>query len=176
MPIMPMIGVVSFFISYWVDKFLFCNFYCTPPMYSDEMGRTCTSLVGLLVVVHLGMSMWMIGSEGIFKGERVSTDEYSQEFEGVPQDTTFMEKISKRHLFPIQAVLVMYVSGVLISQLSATFLRKMCGFLKCLTCSTGGKAKNLKRNMNMVPTDYSSAREREIIKGISSYNILQNPK
>ncbi len=30
--------------------------------------------------------------------------------------------------------------------------------------------------MNTIQVDYSSARDREIMKGLSSYNILQNPK
>lgn len=27
MPVMPIIGAMSFYVSYWVDKFMFCNFF-----------------------------------------------------------------------------------------------------------------------------------------------------
>ena len=143
-------------------------------MYSDEMGKTCTSLLGYLVVLHLGMSMWMMGCEEIFVGEHLSGEDYSQDLKNV--DSSFQDKLLKRHLLPIEVTLVLFVAGMLLSQVSSRFLRRICGCLQCLTCSKGGKVKNLKSNMNTVQVDYSSARNREIIKGLSSYNILQNPK
>ena len=37
MPVLPFIGALSFYISFWVDKYLFCNFYRIPPKYSDDI-------------------------------------------------------------------------------------------------------------------------------------------
>lgn len=176
MPIMPILGAVSCYLSYWVDKFLFCNFYRTPPMYSDDMGKRCTSLLGYLVILHLGMSLWMMGCEEIFQGERLSGEQYPEDLRLGLRSSTMQEKLMKKHLFPIEVTLVMFVAWMLLSRVSSTFLRKFCGCLQCMTCSRGSKLKDLKNNMNTVQVDYSSARDREIIKGLSSYNILQNPK
>ena len=174
MPLMPILGAASCYLSYWVDKFLFCNFYRTPPMYTDEMGKRCTSLLGYLVILHLGMSLWMMGNEEIFEGEPLSGQQYPDGVRNLNRG--FRAKLAKKHLFPIQMALVLYMAGMLMSRVSSTFLKKICGCLRCLTCSKGNKLKNLKNNMNTVQVDYSSARDREIIKGLSSYNILQNPK
>jgi len=175
MPLMPIFGAVSCFLSYWVDKFLFCNFYQTPPMYSDEMGKKGTSLLGYLVILHIGMSLWMMGCEEIFQGEPLSGQQYPDDWRK-GTSSTFRQKLFKKHLFPIEMTLIIFVAGMLLSRVSSTFLRKVCGCLQCLTCSTGNKLKGLKNNMNTVQVNYSSARDREIIKGLSSYNILQNPK
>ena len=175
MPLMPIFGAISCYLSYWIDKFLFCNFYRTPPMYSDDMGKRCTSLLGYLVIVHLGMSLWMMGCEQIFEGERLSGRQYADQF-NKRASTSFGDKLAKRHMIPILGSLVVFVAAMLLSRVSKTFLRKVCGCLRCLTCSRGSKIKNLKRSMNTVQVDYSSARDREIIKGLSTYNILQNPK
>jgi hypothetical protein len=178
MPLMPLLGAVSCYISYWVDKFLFCNFYRTPPMYSDDMGKTCTRLIGYLVVLHLVMSLWMMGCGEIFQGEPTSGDQYSDDSKGVAQGTSsFKDKLLMKHLVPIEVTLVIFVTGILSSRVSSSFLGKACGFLRCLTCrKAGGKKKRLTLNMNTLEVDYSSARDREIIKGLATYNILQNPK
>ena len=176
MPLMPIFGAVSCYISYWVDKFLFCNFYRTPPMYSDDMGKTCTSLLGYLIILHLGMSLWMMGCEEIFQGQPLSGEQYPDDLRRGIRASTFEEKLLKKHLLPIELTLLAFVAGMLLSRVSSEFLRKFCGCLRCLTCSKGIKLSTLKNNMNTVQVDYSSARDREIIKGLSSYNILQNPK
>eukprot|EP00804_Cyclotella_cryptica_P009635 CCRYP_006299-RC/>CCRYP_006299-RC protein AED:0.29 eAED:0.29 QI:364/1/1/1/1/1/4/125/1018 len=177
MPIMPLFGAVSCYISYWVDKFLFCNFYRTPPMYSDEMGKTSTKLLGYLVVVHLGMSMWMMGCEEIFVGEPILDDPYSDKLNHVGSaQSTFLGKLRKKHLVPLEGALLIFVAGILLSKISSTFIRRVCGFLRCMTCSKSSEVKNLTASMNTVQVDYSSARDREIIKGLATYNILQNPK
>lgn len=177
MPLMPVFGAVSCYLSYWVDKFLFCNFYRTPPMYSDDMGKNCTSLLGYLVILHLGMSMWMMGNEEIFQGEPLSREEYPADVTmNSSRPSSLREKLLKKHLFPLETALVVYVAFMLLSRVSSTFLRKVCGCLQCLTCRKGNKLQTLKKNMNTVQVDYSSARDREIIKGLSSYNILENPK
>ena len=99
MPLMPVFGAVSCYLSYWVDKFLFCNFYRTPPMYSDDMGKNCTSLLGYLVILHLGMSMWMMGNEEIFQGEPLSREEYPADVTmNSSRPSSLREKLLKKHL------------------------------------------------------------------------------
>eukprot|EP00956_Cyclotella_meneghiniana_P038376 scaffold153312_cov24-Cyclotella_meneghiniana.AAC.1 len=140
------------------------------------MGKKSTKLLGYLVIVHLVMSMWMMGCEEIFVGEPNSdNDPYSTTFEEVGQ-TSFLDKLSKKHLVPLKVTLVMFIIGQLLSNISSAFLRRIFGCLRCLTCARSSKVKHLTSSMNTVQVDYSSARDREIIKGLATYNILQNPK
>ena len=117
-----------------------------------------------------------MGCEEIFIGEALSVEQYPS-VNGIRKaPSSFGDKLAKKHLFPIEMALVVFVSWMLLSRVSTTFLKKVCGCLQCLTCSKGNTVKSLRKNMNTVQVDYSSARDREIIKGLSSYNILQNPK
>ncbi|KAL7497202.1 hypothetical protein ACHAWT_005249 [Skeletonema menzelii] len=170
MPLMPMIGAFSCYLSYWVDKFLFCNFYRTPPRYSDRMGKKCTKLLGFLIVLHMIMSLWMMGGGQIFQGESLS----GQQLGDIA--ASWRARLLKRHLFTIEATLVLFVSCIILSQFSSAFWSRVCDCLRCLTCRKGNRVKGLRNNMNTLQVDYTSARDREIIRGLSSYNILQNPK
>jgi hypothetical protein len=147
-------------------------------MYSDDMGKTSTRLLGYLVIVHLVMSMWMMGCEEIFIGVPISDeDPYSSTLNEVGNtSSSFQDKLRKKHLVPLVVTLLIFVAGQLLSNISSAFLRRVCGCLRCLTCATSSKVKNLTSSMNTVQVDYSSARDREIIKGLATYNILQNPK
>ena len=76
MPILPLIGAISFYVSYWVDKFLFCNFYRIPPKYSDKIGRKSTNLIAYGIFLHIFMSCWILGNHQIFSGK--SAFDYEQ--------------------------------------------------------------------------------------------------
>ena len=175
LPVLPVLGAITCYLSYWADKFLFCNYYRTPPMYSDAMSRMSTSLLGYLVFLHLVMSLWMMGNEEIFQGEPLSGQEYPAELGYGIRSSIPREKLLKKHLFPLEVALFVSVAWTLVSNISSTFLRKVCGFLQCLICMTGTKVKALTKSMNTVQVSYSSARDRGIIKGLTSFNILQNP-
>lgn len=174
MPIMPIIGAFSCYLSYWVDKFLFCNFYRTPPRYSDRMGKKCTKLLGYLVVLHMCMSIWMLGGGQIFQGESLSGGS-NQQLSDIA--ASWRSKLNKRHLFTIELTLVLFVTCIILSHFSSAFLSRVFGCLRCLTCRKGNhRLKSLRNNMNTLQVNYSSARDREIIRGLATYNILQNPK
>jgi hypothetical protein len=170
MPLMPMIGAFSCYLSYWVDKFLFCNFYRTPPRYSDRMGKKCTKLLGFLIVLHMCMSLWMMGGGHIFQGESLS----GKQIDSIT--ASWRTRLLKRHLLTIEVTLVLFVTCIFLSHFSSAFLSRVCGCIRCLTCQKGNRVRGLQNNMNTLQVNYTSARDREIIRGLSSYNILQNPK
>ncbi len=175
MPLLPVLGAISCYLSYWVEKFLFCNYYRTPPMYSDSMSKTSSSLLGCLVILHLVMSLWMMGCEEIFQGEPLSGREYSTELGHDIQSSNIGKKLLKKHLLPLELALYIFVACTLVLNISSTFFRKICEFLQCLLCMTGEKVRARRSSMNTVKVDYSSAAKRGIIKGVYSYDLLQNP-
>ena len=177
MPILPIFGMLTCYISYWVDKFMFCNFYCTPPQYSDTMGKASTWWLGLpLLLLHLGMSLWMMSCEEIFQGETPG-HEYAEiaSSYGGERSSNLREKLNKKHLLPLEAALFIVVAWTLLSNVSSTIANKIWGFISCLMCMTRGKATSHKKEMNTVQISYTSARDRGLIKGLNSYNILENP-
>jgi hypothetical protein len=157
------------YISYWVDKFMFCNFYCTPPQYSDTMGKASTWWLGLpLLLLHLGMSLWMMSCEEIFQGETPG-----HKYAAI--SSNLREKLNKKHLLPLEAALFIVVAWTLLSNVSSTIANKIWGFISCLMCMTRGKATSHNKEMNTLQISYTSARDRGLIKGLNSYNILENP-
>ena len=171
MPILPLIGAFSFFISYWVDKFLFCNFYRVPPKYSDDIGARSTSLIGYGILLHIVMSCWILGSNQIFSGQQLFKD--NQEDVIGSNTVSFM---FKAHIIPLEVIAILFISGLIMRRSLMTFTGTLMKCLRCLICSSGSSVKKLKKMMNTVQVGYSAARARGVIKGLASYNFLQNPK
>jgi len=181
MPIMPLIGAASFYMSYWVDKFLFCNFYRIPPRYADNMGKTSTNLVGFAVLVHLVMSLWILGNGRIF--ESASFVEGTKGVATVPpsssshnDDTSFASNISQRHLLPLEITLLLFITFNVVTRMLRRSGTQVLKILKCLTCRRENVRKKMMSMLNTVQIDYSRAVDRGVIKGLASFNILQNPK
>ena len=172
MPVLPFIGAFSFYLSYWVDKFLFCNFYRIPPKYSDDIGSRSTSLIGYGIILHIFMSCWILGSDQIFSGEQVLNGN------AFVVSNPITRIMLKRHIIPIEVLGVMFISGLVMRRSLMTFTQTLSKVLRCLTCRSVGSnnLKELKKVMNTVQVGYSAARLRGVIKGLASYNILQNPK
>jgi len=175
MPLMPILGFFSFFVAYWVDKFLFCNFYRIPPMYSDTMSKTATGFVGYGIVVHLLMTIWMYGNKAIFQSamdESIPFDhnEYEKNY------TIFdLENLKQKHMVPLICLLLAFLT---LSFLNG-FFKQWCHmtrlFVNFVTCGSGTTTDQLMSVMNSVDVTYTRAKERGLIKGLNNYNILQNP-
>ncbi|CAM9142203.1 unnamed protein product, partial [Ectocarpus fasciculatus] len=67
MPILCVIAVTNFYLSYWIDKYLFTNFYRTPPYYNSKIGRKATSMIPYAVLLFLGVAVWTLGNREIFR-------------------------------------------------------------------------------------------------------------
>lgn len=169
MPVLPWIGVLSFYITYWVDKFLFCNFYRTPPKYSDNIGARSTSLIGYGILLHIFMSCWVLGSNQIFSGRPIFNNETMSQ-------TYLIRFMLKTHIVPLECLAILFIAGLIMKRSLMTFTNTMSRLIRCLICSSGSNVKELKKVMNAVQVRYSAARTRGVIKGLASYNILQNPK
>jgi hypothetical protein len=79
MPALALIGMVNFYVSYWVDKYLFINFYRTPPYYNAKIGRAASAFIPYAVLLHLGVAIWTFGNRKIFQTQNKSSysDYYS---------------------------------------------------------------------------------------------------
>jgi hypothetical protein len=172
MPVLPLIGALSFFVSYWVDKYLFCNFYRIPPKYSDDIGARSTSLIGYGILLHILMSCWILGSNQIFSGQQIFNGKQT----GPVDNERVIKVMLKAHIVPLEVIAILFVAGLFMKESLMTFSKALLKILRCLICSSGGKVKKFKKAMNTVQVGYTAARKRGVIKGLASYNILQNTK
>ena len=176
MPIMPFIGCACFYVNYWADKYLFCNFYRIPPQYSDTMGRMATWLFGLSIVVHLLMSIWILGNKAIFVSESFDAGQAMEEYESDYNPLQFHDSLKQRHVVPLAAFLCLIVGGWFINRQTKEFTHFTKNIINFFTCGSGNKTDTLMSTMNTVDITYTRAKERGLIKGLNTYNILRNPK
>ena len=180
MPLLLFIGALSFFLSFWVDKWLFCRFYQTPPVYSDRMGQTASKLIGLSIVVHLVMSMWSLGTnEKIFDGLDAFINGNAPSGINVGALTSLIKRVilQKRHLIILETVLLFFFAALILSNISKRLGGSLLGFFRCIACQASkNQAKKLEKTRNTVEVDYRSAMQRGIIKGLASFNILKNAR
>ena len=178
MPLLLFIGALSFFLSFWVDKWLFCRFYRTPPVYSDRMGKTASNLLGFSVVTHLVMSMWSLGTnDKIFDGLDAFINGGEPSDVNIGALTSLIQRLilQKRHLVILEAVLLIFSVAIVLSKVSKGLGGGLLGLCRCIACqATKDQSKEMEKSRNTIDVDYRSACQRGIIKGLQSYNILKN--
>jgi hypothetical protein len=187
MPLILWIGFFCFYVSFWVDKWLFCTFYRIPPMYSDRMGRTATSLLGYSIFLHLMVSIWALGNRAIFESDDfaiisnstvtgISTfDEYEANYNPFRQGS-LRKNLEQKHVQPLCALLGGLLVAWFVNRQTKEFTSFTKTFINFITCGSGGKTDALMSVMNTVQVSYTRAKQRGLIKGLNTYNILQNPK
>jgi len=74
MPALVPVAFLSFFLCYWVDKYLFVYVYQTPPAYNSSLSHTFTKLLPLAAVLHLLMGIWMLSNPLILPADSAVED------------------------------------------------------------------------------------------------------
>jgi len=75
-PALYVVCSFSFFLSFWIDKFMFIHFYKTPPRHTSEMINQIVGIMRFSIIFHFILGYFMLQnseillnkeSEGIFK-------------------------------------------------------------------------------------------------------------
>eukprot|EP01138_Halocafeteria_seosinensis_P001604 gb/GECG01001643.1/.p1 GENE.gb/GECG01001643.1/~~gb/GECG01001643.1/.p1 ORF type:complete len:1298 (+),score=138.22 gb/GECG01001643.1/:1-3894(+) len=192
MPMMFWFGFGSFFVCYWVDKYMFCNIYRTPPRHDTGLLKRMSSMIPGAIVIHAAVSAWMYTAPSVF---RLSTDEDETakskdnfDLGSNPGISTFTERLNTSTALPLVVFMCLVVSLLLF--LGAFGLTEwICsGCLNLLTCGRLKKhdevvsqAGKFPRFNDLIPQSKLHRAEdrndhRRIIVGVKNYNILNNPK
>ena len=125
-PLLYYIGCFSFAVTYWVDKWLFIRFYRSPPHYSEQISVRASKLTAYpALLVHLAMSIWILGNEEIFSSERsgVTTTRWFEDMFcggavdddatnacGDPLWQTIASKVEQSHVVGLTVVLFVLIA------------------------------------------------------------------
>lgn len=177
-PILAAIAAFNFYVSYWIDKFMLLRFYRTPPRFNAEIGKLATRLIPLAIIGHLLVAIWMYGSTQILSTPQTGQQIYHHNVDRFDA-ARLRDKLNDRHIFGLIGVLVIVVVGVIIDE----FLRNFIGLLRVLMrgacgsyCNKSEYHDKFESFLNShVQVKYSRALTRGLIKGLTNYNILQNP-
>jgi len=103
LPLLLILALVNFVLSYVFDRFLLLRFYARPPQRNERLQRKVNSILPYAVFVHLGFAAWMFGSENIFgdikKFSSVTTS-FKSEAAAVGGGS-MLTRISKSNVMPI---------------------------------------------------------------------------
>lgn len=183
-PIFGIIGIVTFYLTYWIDKFMFIKFYVTPIRYPTSVGLQATALIPYAVVAHLILALWAVSKSEVFENSQSENNYGSQLYHFLNLqnvDPGGLENlISQSHtvylaLLLIFLILVMFLklfvhhflfAGSRISQLLCfEFISRYDFFFST-------KLFNKKK----LVMSYPRAVRRGYIKGLDNYNILENQR
>lgn len=62
MPVLYIISLLQFFLTYWVDKFLFLRMYRTPPRYGIELANKSRDIMQLAIGAHMAFALYMFSN------------------------------------------------------------------------------------------------------------------
>jgi len=237
LPILPFIGAASFFVFFWVDKYLFINFYKTPPTYSEALGLRVVSALPYSIILHCLVAIWQLSNKSLFNGGDWDEDWHSSTEDGYSINAKFQSELARPIIYVMGGVLIVRVAKAVIGKLHPVIL-VILNFATCsyyhghnvdddddddierasvyqggqnsasvgsrntiwgssmgrrgtlrnlnravstrLKGSVGatlrGKVeKTVKKANNVLDVTYSQALARGLLKGLVSYNILENP-
>ena len=122
------------------------------------------------------MSIWILGNKAIFVSESFDAGQAMEEYESDYNPLQFHDSLKQRHVVPLAAFLCLIVGGWFINRQTKEFTHFTKNIINFFTCGSGNKTDTLMSTMNTVDITYTRAKERGLIKGLNTYNILRNPK
>lgn len=87
-PILYWFLVLTFFVTYWVDKFTVLRIYRKPPRYGKDLMKTSREWMNLAIILHFGFSFWIFSNTVIF-------DSHNQDIFGWGSDSAEQEARSQ---------------------------------------------------------------------------------
>ena len=191
-PVLYPIACLSFITSYFVEKYLFINYYRTPPRYNSTLAQSSTRMIPLAIVAHLIFSIWTLSIDGIFNLTTVTDDTVtsSSEVAAASDSNGFIAdvilSVTTVEVFPLFVLLIIVVAALVLEYLAENFFGGVSEAFVAIfgdVCSKWTymaeirKYNDMKRNHAKTKSaiTYSRAQQRSIFKGLSTYNILQNP-
>ena len=132
------------------------------------------------LLVHLATSIWMLGNRAIFssaineKGNALVSKAY-QPIDDLDLMSAIANKITQKHVLPLTILFALLTLFWLVSVTLRDVTKALGAAINFLTCGGARETEEALDVLNEFEVDYSVACDRGIIKGIPSYNILENP-
>lgn len=177
MPILNLVGSINFLVFYFVEKYLFINFYRTPFRFSAEISKIATMLVPVAVAIHLAMSIWTLSNQNIFSSNPNSFAP------STPSNVTSSQKISYPQTKPLFIMFCIVVVTMFVYMVAKEVEVR---YFQITAWMTGedrdfflGARKSISQAIGFaafVNGGFLRAVQRNLIKELASYSILKNPK
>jgi hypothetical protein len=188
-PLLPMIACFNFYVVYLVDKFLFVNYYRVPARYDTSISTGASKFIPIAAVIHLIFSIWTLSSRSIFATTDSSNSVVDSSSEAAGQaHNSFVSNVwascTTEQALPLFGLLVVLVFALLVEFIANWFfgsVGQLFVYLFGNLCSKWEYMKEMeayyekeKQKKNFSVT-YTRCKERGILRGLTTYNMLENP-
>eukprot|EP01038_Epipyxis_sp_PR26KG_P011622 gene11622-15564_t len=176
-PVLYMVAAGNFLLFYFVEKYLFIRLYRTPPLFNSRIGRRSSSLILFAIMIHLCVAIWVLTNSEIFYSPHVDRNYTNDGYKFF--GNTIGSRITTAYTLPLFLLLCIVCVGLI-----GHFLvrRTWDGYDKLITalcgyrCAKDSESKDIQGTGAKGIVTFSRALQRNLIKGLATYNILQNPK
>ena len=177
-PILGLLGMASFFVSYWVDKFLFTRYYLSAIRYPHSVGVQATAFIPYAVIAHLILAIWSLSSSSAFVSG--SNHVEYQQGERATGAISITDSVAHEYTFQLFILLIVVVTlhvlkwciynfafgtNYILSHIKGDWIEKYNYFYDT--------ARYEKEKLDI---SYQRAVKRGYIFGLDTYNILVNPR
>jgi hypothetical protein len=186
-PLLYMITAGVFVVSFVVDKHLFVKLYKSPHRFSTRIGKQATMLIPMGVAFHLYSACWTLADGAVFSKETSTVFQYTpsshqhtfERFaEHHPIAKNLFTKISHPETFPLFIIGTIIVGLYILYYVLRHILRLIYQVRELASGNREMKDRilELRTYHNQGTTiPFTKAVQRNVIKGLASYNLLQNP-
>merc|ERR1711998_230696 len=123
------------------------------------------------VLIHLLFGILMFSGDMIFTSKTFSTEGEYEAYTKLYKGVEWSEKVTQNHVVVLTIMFVLLVAAIIIKQLFGGGARFLFFLYKTLCC----KKDAVKTKFNALNVTYKTASRRCLIKGLPSYNVLENP-
>lgn len=179
-PILYPIAAFNFLLFYFSEKYMFIHLYKIPPHFTTLVGRRATTLIPIAILLHLAMSIWMLSNNELFVSKQKTQSDETL-VSSFKFGSTIRDKIQGEATFPLFmtfcAVIVVHLLYFYYKYSRKTIDRVydfLFGFVTLR--KQEARIKQDQKDNWKAKVPFARAVLRNLIKGLSSYNILRNPE
>jgi hypothetical protein len=108
-PILYPIAAFNFLFFYLMEKYMFIHLYKIPPHFTTLVGHRATLLIPAALLLHISMSIWMIGNNSLFE-EQNDTGSNTTLVGSLQFGAVIRDKITGHATFPLFMTFVAIVA------------------------------------------------------------------
>jgi len=133
MPILLLMASITFFVTYYCDKFVLLKKSKTPPQYNEHIAQFAVKLIKPIVYIHLAMSIWIYGSDTVLLSHPLKAHDYGETGMG----SEFEDKFLNYSAFPAFLSLVVLLTFEFVANVLRTLRLTQCAasvLKRCALC------------------------------------------
>eukprot|EP01083_Nonionella_stella_P011988 34018_1 len=155
MPVLLLLASITFWVTYYCDKFVILKRAKTPPKYNADVAQFTLQLIKPIIYIHLAVSIWVYGSETVMLHHPLGADPTASATADadIGYAENFRGKVLNYSCLPSFLALVLLITFDVVRNILTTFKLTQCAASiarKFLLCFCPCCCKKCLRNENAI--------------------------